>query len=445
MLRKFAHLPPSTVLRSILKTYFQYCQSQPYVYFSQDHFYRNLDSRLLPDFLLMAMTAMAIRFSDDSFFEGRRVESAEIYARTAWNEIFDKSFSEDYLLDVHTVQATNMLAVVDFTASRQKLAWVKIGLAVRFAQSLQLNKEPPSQMSPEEQDERRKTFWSVYLLDRLVSCGTNRPPTLADTDCTVLLPSSAVSYREGSLPDLRALNDMSWNGSTENLDCFAQTILMASALGRVERHTLQHQSGNDRFPPWDSRSDFAAIYSTLLNFEAHSDITRVSFSTTIRRYVRQNGTLDHQGAGHFVFSNILYHMNQCLLHHPFLLRKRLEPRKSRISPSFLREALRRSREHAYQLTVSLRIVQKQGLTLSSFYAYATMVAGSIHQLFVNHCDELLQKSAQQMLEYSLEFLDKGQGTWDHYPRVVSHMLALRVCLMSYRSCSVGECPLTIDL
>lgn len=369
----------------------------------------------------MAMTAMAVRFSDDPFFEGRRAESAEVYARTAWNEIFDKSFSEDYLLDVHIVQATNMLAVVDFTASRQKLAWVKIGLAVRFAQSLQLNKEPPSQMTLEEQDERRKSFWSVYLLDRLVSCGTNRPPTLADTDCTVLLPSSAVTYREnGFLPDLRALNDLSWNGSTENLDCFAQTILMASALGRVERHTLQHQAGIDRFPPWDSRSDFAAIYSTLLNFEAHSDITRVSFSTTIRRYVKQNGTLDHQSAGHFVFSNILYHMNQCLLHHPFLLRKRLEPRKSRISPSFLREALRRSREHAYQLTVSLRIVQKQGLTFSSFYAYATMVAGTIHKLFVHHCDEWLRKSAQQMLEYSLEFLDKGQGTWDHYPRVVCH-------------------------
>ncbi|RVX67964.1 hypothetical protein B0A52_08374 [Exophiala mesophila] len=404
--QKFSKIPPDS----------------PYAYFRPEYFYRRLDSNEIPDYLLMAVIAVAARFSDDPFFEGRQLEIVEHYARAAWNEIFDKSFSEDYSLDVHAVQATNMLAVVDFTAGRHNLGWVKIGLTVRFAQSLQLNKEPLNDLSADEKDERRLTFWSVYLLDRLVSCGTNRPPTLSDGDCTVRLPTAAAEYNEqGSklLPDLRALNDTSWDGNEDNIDCLAKTILMASALGRVERHTLQYDSGSETYPPWDSRSQFASIYSQLLNFEAHCDLTRVSFSTTIRRYIKPNGLPDNPAAGHFVFANVLYHLNHCLLHHPFLLKKRLEPRQTRVSPSFLREALRRSREHAYQLTVLLRIVQRHNLTLTSFYAYSTMVAGTIHKLFIHHVDEYLRKSAQQLYDYSLDFLSKGRGTWDHYPRVAN--------------------------
>jgi len=69
----------------------------------------------MPDYLLMAMLALAARFSTEPFFERRNSEAIETYSRTAWNEIFENSFSEDFNLDIHAVQATNMLAIVDFT------------------------------------------------------------------------------------------------------------------------------------------------------------------------------------------------------------------------------------------------------------------------------------------------------------------------------------------
>lgn len=65
----------------------------------------------------MAMIALALRYSNEPFFEGRHSEVIESYCRTAWNEIFEKAFSEDYVLDIHAVQATNMLAIVDFTGT----------------------------------------------------------------------------------------------------------------------------------------------------------------------------------------------------------------------------------------------------------------------------------------------------------------------------------------
>jgi hypothetical protein len=294
-------------------------------------------------------------------------------------------------------------------------------------------------LTAEEQEERLLTFWSVYILDRLVSCSTYHPPTISDGDCNAPLPSDTPSNSENpttdttdgspavrpTLPDLRVLEDVSGDAAA-NLDYFAQTVLMASVLGRVQRHIIIHQSSNDPFPPWDSRSEFAAIYSTLLNFEAQSDISsrQQSFADALDRYVvdgddpSDEPSRDFATAGHLVFANVLYHMNQCLLHHPFLLRKRLDSCKTKISPSFYREGLRRSLEHAYQLTMTLRTVQRANFTFTSFYAYAMCVAGTIHKLFMHHDDEWTSRTAGQLFGYVAEFLDAGQGNWGHYSRTV---------------------------
>jgi hypothetical protein len=86
------------------------------VYFRQASFYRRFEKKELPEYLLMAMIALAARFSHEAFFESRQLEATTVYGRTTWNQIFDKAFDDDHdLVDIHMVQATNLLAVVDFT------------------------------------------------------------------------------------------------------------------------------------------------------------------------------------------------------------------------------------------------------------------------------------------------------------------------------------------
>ena len=103
------------MLRSVIDTYFAFCHNQPYCYFVESHFREKLEKGELPDYLLMAVVALAGRFSWDPFFDDEQLIATEIYSRTAWNEVFDISFSEAGALDLAIVQATNMLAVVDFT------------------------------------------------------------------------------------------------------------------------------------------------------------------------------------------------------------------------------------------------------------------------------------------------------------------------------------------
>jgi hypothetical protein len=63
----------------------------------------------------MAFVATAARYSSHTFFENRQTEATETYAKKAWNIILQQVFSSEQGLNLHAVQATNLLAAIDFT------------------------------------------------------------------------------------------------------------------------------------------------------------------------------------------------------------------------------------------------------------------------------------------------------------------------------------------
>lgn len=68
----------------------------------------------MPSYLVYSFLALAIRFLDHPFLENKHEEAIERYTRLAWTQIFEKSFSDDHDVNIFTVQAANMLAVIDF-------------------------------------------------------------------------------------------------------------------------------------------------------------------------------------------------------------------------------------------------------------------------------------------------------------------------------------------
>lgn len=97
-----------------MDVYFRCCHGQPYRYFNEEEFRRRIDDGVLPSYLILAFLATAARFSDDAFFDGRQAEAADRYSRAAWNEISEQLFSDDHSLNIHTVQTTSMLGVIDY-------------------------------------------------------------------------------------------------------------------------------------------------------------------------------------------------------------------------------------------------------------------------------------------------------------------------------------------
>ncbi|CAK5275757.1 unnamed protein product [Mycena citricolor] len=78
-------------------------------------------------------------------------------------------------------------------------AWILVGQAVRTGQDLGLHRSPRRlTITPIEKETRRKVWWGVYALDRMLALALGRPLGVNDFDCDVEYP---VEIDDEYLPD----------------------------------------------------------------------------------------------------------------------------------------------------------------------------------------------------------------------------------------------------
>ncbi|KAJ5103938.1 Zn(II)2Cys6 transcription factor [Penicillium argentinense] len=426
----YSSYPPTPVLKSVIDTYFQHLHNQPYSYFHESLFRQKLERNELPRCLVLAILASAVRFSSHDYYTGRTREAADAYARECWLAVLGEDLTAEGGLDLSTVQTVNLLAVVDYTgvyiplavkitkrpnitneniAGRVSSGWLKIGLAARISQDLQLMIEPAGYLPYPEQEERRRSFWSAYLIDKLISCARSRPLVILDDDCNVQLPCDEQTFKEGRWKTTNTLSELlDWNSNvTENPSPFALVTLMASIFGRCTRYVHQDRR-IEEIPPWDTKSEFSAIKSAMLLLESYSKVGDRPISEIVHETRSDE-------IGHLIFAHTLFHLCHCLLNHPFLVRLRLKPFGIKAPASFSTRALRSGCDHAKQLLDLLRDSSQSGYEVkSSFYAYCIAIAGGIHSL-VSHLE--IQTCGQsehlQYFQRSVDALDGLGRLWTH--------------------------------
>jgi len=142
--------------------------------------------------------------------------ASQYYAAAAKARLAGNSGDGLGLPDGARIQALCMLALHDWGNCQGVKAWISLGVAVRYAQVLglqyqvDLDDEPNSRTSalvlqsfaaPQEefveQETRRRTFWSCYIMDRYMSSGKYRPQMLNVRDVRLQLPSSERSFLFG--------------------------------------------------------------------------------------------------------------------------------------------------------------------------------------------------------------------------------------------------------
>ncbi|KAK4505483.1 hypothetical protein PRZ48_003446 [Zasmidium cellare] len=383
---EFSTLPNHDIQRHLIDVYFEHNHNQPYSYFHETTFRRRFDDGCVPEYLMLAFIATACRFSDHDFVRDRRMEAMTEDANASWRQIYDESFSSDANLDFPMVQATSMLAAIEFTSGKTRLGWVKASLTIRFAQGLRLNEEPEESLPVYEQEERRRTFWSVYL---------------------VRLPCHEDLFRNGLIsdvePTLEAVIEEPTAPGHQDLDYFAMTVLMASAMGRFIRGS---------YAMWDPRSPYYDVHSILLHFESLSPCSLSTITETLQYQFTFDGQVDKQRAGHFLYSHALYHLTHCLLNHPFVFHHILQQISAQVPPGFVAEGLARCHRHATELLGMLQDAQQYGrLVQSSFYGYCAMLCGGIHRLYETHDDSAISSASRERARAALDFLEAKPVLW----------------------------------
>ncbi|UKZ56080.1 hypothetical protein TrVGV298_009908 [Trichoderma virens] len=200
-----------------------------YPFLSKEKFLRHVKDKRVEPILVDAVCAIAARFSDHHVLTGGndkmpRTERGQVFAQRARQATVDTFPCPS----VGAVQACLLMAYEGFGANQDSALWMYLGLAIRMALDLGLQKcvgiqyqgekdpfytrhrshindedhdSPEAHkvdginfITPEEQkeieQERIDTFWSVFILDRFISSGTGRPVTIRDGDYELAFPES---------------------------------------------------------------------------------------------------------------------------------------------------------------------------------------------------------------------------------------------------------------
>ena len=303
---------------------------------------------------------------------------------------------------------------------KQRGAWVKIGIAARFAQDLRLMFEPAQTLPFSEQEEYRRAFWSLYLLDRLVTCGRARPPIFNDASITVQLPCTEKAFRMSQWERTERLEAYMSNRvlQSPHPSPFSRAIITAALLSRCSQYVIQAQCGGNDAPPWDAKSDYASINSSLLYLETHMDLQQSV--PDIMNAATNDGQVDFNSAELLVVAQVLHHLCYCILNHYFLLRQRLSGSSTRIPPSFQINSLHVGLYHAQELNKVLKSAQEAGcMVMSSFLTYSCLVSATVHAVYRHSDIPSVREQAIQDLSFSLSFLQKQARYWPNAVTIVS--------------------------
>ncbi|KZW03958.1 hypothetical protein EXIGLDRAFT_715981 [Exidia glandulosa HHB12029] len=141
--------------------------------------------------VVFAVFACAARFVDDPrLTEGVTAEEGGVgmiyYERAMILYYIGNTQGNTQLAQV---QAFVLLASFLCSVNCLPQAWLMVGQAVRTAQDLGLHRSPRQlRLKLVKKELRRKVWWSVYVLDRMLAVALGRPLGIEDIDCDVELP-----------------------------------------------------------------------------------------------------------------------------------------------------------------------------------------------------------------------------------------------------------------
>ncbi|WAO85916.1 Zn(2)-C6 fungal-type domain-containing protein [Fusarium falciforme] len=424
----FDGLPPPEVVQSLVDTYFARVHNQPYSFFHRTSFYASLSTMSIPRCLLFAVLAYAVRFSDQPYFVGKVQQASDAYSRQSWLCVIEDHLSVDNNLDLSVIQTVTLLAIVDYTAARISSGWLRLGLAIRLSQDVDLMSEPSFFLPPTEREERRRTFWSIYLVDKLISCARSRPAAVADDDCTLHLPCNEDVFQDRgedgeNVPTLRQV--LSWDVPLANPPSpFGLAVVATSIFGRCTKYAHGRSAG-EMLTPLDPQSDFALTNASLLLLESYLKNHDQPILDLVQNGPQADTNIDEKQVGHLVFSHALFHLCYCLLNHPFLIRLRLRPIAARVPKSFTSNAFHAAQENARKLT-DLLLAGTTGVVPmeSSFYTYCASIAAGIHSLAFgaqHQGVDVDQYDSQRYYQRCIEVLERLGVLWPMVPNMLTKL------------------------
>ncbi|KAI9480779.1 MAG: hypothetical protein EXX96DRAFT_594888 [Benjaminiella poitrasii] len=320
-------------------------------------------------------------------------------------------------------------------------------MAIRMAIELGLHEELDDESdndTPEKlenQESRRRLFWSVYMIDKISSAATGRPSVIQDRSCSVFLPSKLVGsngdqyYSEnldgsrsaifnvnglqrsyllgaGSMSTISPNSDMKSSNLNRryHLDCFTYVIRATSLLGGVTDYiNRKGKNIETSLPPYHPDAEFNKLDKAINDWYDQLPMHLKNTPANFEMYKNSKSCYDTH---HFFLLHILQNTVIVLLHRPSLTMSDTLDNET-VQPelkSFIRKSVDKCMAAVDNVTVMLKGLDNNDLLppYSTYFAY-TVATVVVSASFSPHPEEA--QKAKQALGVYFRVLLSARNLW----------------------------------
>lgn len=242
-----------------------------------------------------------------------------------------------------------------------------------MAQELHREMDSRATVTPVERETRRRLFWTCYLLDRFMACGSKRPCLVADK--TILLrlpcwsPNPAALPIEGEFFQCGSSDQYLQGMGKKSQGSSGMLIEISRILGITNRYLAAGGVKGDSHFPWHTLSNLSKIRQDL---DIWASGTEDVFSSLDTLFGQNDSTV-------LVLSKLIYHLIHCLIYRPFLPIDLAELAGNGQHQSWQIEATNMCFLHANAIAELVEL-GKQTATIEwpAFVGYCICTAGTVH-------------------------------------------------------------------
>ncbi|KAF2009702.1 hypothetical protein BU24DRAFT_428592 [Aaosphaeria arxii CBS 175.79] len=274
--------------------------------------------RTLEEWMAWAILALAIRFVKEppAPFRSQK-EASDAFAAHA-RQILQSDLETP---SISRVQALLMLTGHDWGAGNGRRAWIYLGMAIRLVEVMDLCREPdmPKNRKPTreefiEAEVRRRTAWTCFLMDSLLSGGKGRKRSLTAADMAIQLPCEKENFVFGDPVCVEHLDGtLKMPSMTQNvgeLGIIAYSMRAANIWGQVARWACSDVVNREL--PWSPTSEFQKLIYSLEQWK-HSLPARLQYELFS---LHSHNAVDQGQA--FCYMHSIYFMSYMFLHRAYL-------------------------------------------------------------------------------------------------------------------------------
>ncbi|KAI0838354.1 fungal-specific transcription factor domain protein [Hypoxylon sp. FL0890] len=167
-----------------------------------------------------------------------------MYAKTRFMlDQLDLNGNDSLICHIEHVQAWILITFYEFARTNYRRGWLSAGRVFRLVQFLRLyDLDSPKPLGPECEDdpisleEKRRTFWVAYCLDRFISLSEGAPMTLSEEVVYTRLPCLDAEFQRGLVPQESFLAETMSSAEMRPYAPLAECVILVTICSRALSH-----------------------------------------------------------------------------------------------------------------------------------------------------------------------------------------------------------------